>query len=365
MEEALDSIARGESEAEKWLHSFYFGDGDPGLKQLVSEEHLATIDMADVNRVHFGVDPQGREVWVRVWRNGANVERADAAALAAAASSDDVEIEKAPIPADLAPDELTFETVDELIARGAGGPRVLGVDPATNLRVLALTGRYGPFVQLGEQVEGSKDKPKRASLFSTMSLDSVSLEEALALLALPRVVGATNGQEITAQNGRFGPYLKRGDETRSLDTEEQLLTVTLAEAEALFAAPKRRRAQGSRAPIAELGPHPESGVPVRVLDGRYGPYVTDGTTNATVPRGVDPAEVTLDHAIDLLAERAARVAAGGGAARTKRTAKRVTKRTSTTKRTVAKKTTARKSATRSASPKKSTKPGSAPPTTEQ
>jgi DNA topoisomerase-1 len=162
--------------------------------------------------------------------------------------------------------------------------------------------------------EGSKDKPKRASLFSSMKPDTVTLDEAVALLSLPRVVGAdAEGREIAALNGRYGPYLTKqvdGDgkkpDSRSLDSEEQLFTVTLEEAEALFAQPKRRRGRTAKPPIAELGPHPESGAAVRVLDGRFGPYVTDGSINATVPRGVQPEEIDIDQAVELLAERAAR-----------------------------------------------------------
>ncbi len=161
MEEALDSIARGEGEAEKWLHSFYFGNGQVGLKDLVAEDHLATIDKAEVNTVHIGHDAEGREITVRVWPNGANIDRGD---------------ERAPIPADLAPDELTPEVVEELIARGSGGPRELGADPETGLTVLVLTGRFGPFVQLGEQAEGSKEKPKRASLFASMEPSEITLD---------------------------------------------------------------------------------------------------------------------------------------------------------------------------------------------
>ena len=317
MEEALDAIARGEGEAEKWLHAFWFGNGQTGLKDLVNEEHLATIDPAEVNAVPIGHDAQGREIIVRVWNNGASVVRGE---------------ERAPVPVDLAPDELTVEKADELLEKGAAGPRVLGTDPDSGLPVLTLTGRYGPFVQLGESVDGAKDKPKRASLLSGMEVDTVTLDDALALLSLPRTVGVTaDGEEITAQNGRYGPYLKRGTDSRSLDSEPELFTVTMQQAEAIFAQPKRR-GRRTKPPIAELGPHPETGVPLRVLDGRYGPYVTDGELNATVPRGVDPTSVDLEQAVELLRERAAR---GPAKKPAKRTAKR-TKPPSTTRRTVRK-----------------------------
>jgi DNA topoisomerase-1 len=215
---------------------------------------------------------------------------------------------------------------------------VLGDDPDSGLPVLALTGRFGPFVQLGELQNGSKDKPKRASMFASMDPTTITLDEALALLALPRVVGTDgDGVDVTAQNGRYGPYLKKGTDTRSLGTEEQLFTVTLAEAEALFSQPKQRRGRVAKPPLAELGPHPDSGAPVRVLDGRYGPYVTDGTTNASVPRGTDPESLTAEHAVELLRERAARAPA------TKRTAKKRTVTKSTTKKS-ARTTTKKKAA---------------------
>ena len=321
MEEALDAIARGEGEAEKWLHAFWFGNGQVGLKDLVNEEHLATIDPAEVNAVPIGQDAEGREIIVRVWNNGASVVRGE---------------ERAPVPVDLAPDELTIEKANELLEKGAAGPRVLGVDPEQQLPVLALTGRYGPFVQLGEMEDGSKEKPKRASLFSSMEVDTVTLDDALALLSLPRTVGVTpEGVEVTAQNGRYGPYLKKGTDSRSLETEGELFTITLDGAEVLFAQPKRR-GRRTKPPIAELGPHPESGAQVRVLDGRYGPYVTDGELNATVPRGVDPAAVDLDQAVELLRERAAR---GPVEKKKKKPAKRAArpkKPASTTRRTVRK-----------------------------
>jgi DNA topoisomerase-1 len=346
MEEALDAVARGEGEAEKWLDSFYFGNGtteEPspvGLRELVSDEHLAQIDMAEVNAVHVGVDAHGNELIVRVWPNGARIERGE---------------EKAPIPVDLAPDELTPDKAEELLAKGGGGPRELGDDPETGLPVLVLSGRFGPFVQLGEQAEGSKEKPKRASLFASMEPDTVTLDEALQLLALPRVVGVdTDGAEITAQNGRYGPYIKKGTDSRSLGSESELFSVTLEQAQAIFAQPKQRRGRVAKPPIAELGLHPDSGAPVRVLDGRFGPYITDGTTNATVPRGIQPDAVTLSEAVELLAERAARGPAKKKAPAKKTAAKKSAARkpASTTTRTVKKGTTAKKAAAKKAAAKK-------------
>ncbi len=323
MEEALDEVAAGRAEAEKWLHAFYFGNGHEGLKELVSDDRLAKIDKSEVNAVRIGADAAGNEIIVRVWNNGETLHRLE---------------EKAPLPVDMEPDELTVERAEELLAKGAAGPRELGVDPETGEKVLALNGRFGPFVQLGEIAEGSKKKPPRASLFKTMDPDTVTLEEALQLLALPRVVGAdAEGAEITAQNGRYGPYLKKGTDSRSLEAEDQLFTITLEAAEAIFAQPKTRRGQQAKAPLAELGEHPDSGAPVRVLDGRFGPYVTDGTTNATVRRGMDPTALTLEDGVELLRERAARGPAKKTAKRAKKAGKKTAKKT-TGKRTTGKKT---------------------------
>jgi DNA topoisomerase-1 len=308
--------------------------------------------------VHIGADGDGRELVVRVWPNGANIERGD---------------EKGPVPADLAPDELTPEKADELLAVPTG-PREVGTDPETGLTVLVLTGRFGPFVQLGEQEPGSKDKPKRASLFASMDPAAVTLEQALALLSLPRLVGVDDdGQEITAQNGRYGPYLKKGTDSRSLGSEDELFSVTMEQAKGIFAQPKQRRGRGAaKPPLAELCAHPESGAPVRVLDGRFGPYITDGTINASVPRGTDPETVSLEQAVELLRERAARAPATKKSP-AKRSAKKATKKASppksTTTRTVkkraAKKATAKKATAKKATAKKapstSTRSATKPP----
>ena len=316
MEEALDVIARGEGEAEKWLHSFYFGNGQPGLRDLVSPEQLALVDPRGVSTIPIGTDDTGHEIIVRVGRYGPYVQREDS--------------ETASLPPDIAPDELTVEMALDLIAKQAAGPKSLGADPESGLEVYALTGRFGPYVQLGEQQEGTKKKPKRSSLFATQTPETVTLEEALQLLSLPRSLGPdSEGREVVASPGRFGPYLKRADgDTRSLASEEQLLTVTMAEAEALFAQPKTRRGRQQKPPIAELGAHPDSGAPVRVLDGRFGPYVTDGAVNATVPRGTDPAELTLPEAVALLRARAEMAPKAKKAAKkaTKKTAKKTVKK---------------------------------------
>jgi DNA topoisomerase I len=236
-----------------------------------------------------------------------------------------------------------------MIAKQAAGPTALGTDPETDLPVYVLTGRFGPYVQLGEQEDGTKRKPKRASLLASQTPETVTLDDALKLLSLPRSLGDdSEGREIVASPGRYGPYLKRADgDTRSLASEDQLFTVTMPEAEALFAQPKQRRGRQQKPPIAELGEHPDTKAPVRVLDGRYGPYVTDGTTNATVPRGTDPAELTLAEAVALLrarAEAGPRKARKATKKTVKKTAKQTTKQTAKKTAKKATKKAAKKSA---------------------
>jgi len=200
-------------------------------------------------------------------------------------------------------------------------------------------GRYGPYVQLGEQEEGSKKKPKRASLFKTMTPDSLTLEDALTLLTLPRVVGQDEeGRDIVASPGRFGPYIKRADDTRSLKEEEELLTITLEKALELLAQPKRGRGRQAAEPLAELGVHPDNGATVKLLAGRYGPYVTDGTTNASLPKDSDPTAATLEQAVELLRARAA----AGPAKKPARKAGGAKKATTTTKVAKASKSTKKK-----------------------
>jgi DNA topoisomerase-1 len=293
MEAALDTIATGEGEAEKWLHSFYFGNGTAGLAELVGDENLAAIDPRTISTIPIGVDDDGTAIVVRVGRYGPYVQRGD---------SD----ERGSIPPEIAPDEVTVALALELIERQAQGPQALGEHPDTGLPVFVITGRYGPYVQLGEQESGSKKKPPRASLLASMTLETVTLNDALRLLSLPRLVGAdAEGREIHASPGRFGPYLKRADgETRSLAAEDELFTVTLEAAEFQFSQPKQRGRGAAKPPIAEFGESPDTGKPMRVLEGRFGPYVTDGATNATVPRGTDPTTLTADEALALLRARA-------------------------------------------------------------
>ena len=215
--------------------------------------------------------------------------------------------ERASIPEDIAPDELSPEKAEELLALGNREDEPIGTDPDTGLPVYVKTGRFGAYVQLGEQAEGSKEKPKRASLFKGMHPDHVTLDEALRLLSLPRVLGVdpSTGEEITAQNGRFGPYLKRGTDSRSLASEEQLLTIGLEEALAIYERPKYGKGSKGPAkpPLREIGADPATGTPIVVKEGQYGTYLTDGETNVTVKEGWQ--EMTVEQAGALLAEKRA------------------------------------------------------------
>jgi len=288
MEDDLDRIAAGGEQRTAWLARFYFGDGaDPGLHHLVTE-HLDEIDARAVNSIAI----PGSDAVARVGRYGPYLERGE---------------ERASLPADLAPDELTAEKADELLAQPDG--RSLGRDPGTGNEIVVRSGRYGPY--LTEMMpEGDERKPRTASLFATMSPETVSLDDALRLLSLPRVLGTVDGEEVTAQNGRYGPYVKKGTESRSLATEEQLFTVTLDEALALLAQPPRRRGRGGgpRGPLRELGADPTTGHEIVLRDGRFGPYVTDGKTNASLRRGDTIDGLTPERAAELLAERRAKSA---------------------------------------------------------
>jgi DNA topoisomerase-1 len=332
MEDDLDRIAGGSEEHIPWLARFYFGpDGDePGLKEKVSDR-LADIDARSVNTIPLGMSEDGRPVVARVGRYGPYVQIGDSEDASANAT--------ASIPDDIPPDELTLERALEFLAAPSEG-RVLGTDPETGLEIFAKAGRFGPYVQLGDHDE-LEEKPKTASLFQTMTLERVTLEDALQLLSLPRVVGndPADGVEITVQNGRYGPYLKKGSDSRSLENEEQLLTVTLEDCLAILAQPKLRRGQTVKPPLRELGDDPDTGKPMVVKDGRWGPYVTDGETNASLRKGDTVEELTGQRASELLAERRAQ---GPGQKATK---KRAAKKTAA-KKTAAKKTAAKKKATR-------------------
>jgi DNA topoisomerase-1 len=360
MEADLDQIAAGSRERVAWLKEFYFGeapgnlgtsdelgvDSDGGgLRALVA--NLGEIDAAAINSVDIG-----EGIRVRVGRYGPYIE--DLAA--------EVEEGKTPprasVPDDVAPDELTVAKARELLAAGADDGRVLGAHPETGNPVIAKNGRYGPYVteQMPEpdldpdlsaaakkRALAALPKPKTASLLKTQALDSVTLEDALQLMSLPRVVGTDpeSGDEITAQNGRYGPYLKKGTDSRTLPSEEAMFTVTLEEALEIYKQPKRGRGRTATPPLRELGDDPTSGKPIQVKDGRFGPYVTDGETNRTLPRDVTPESVTAERAIELLAEK-----------RAQGPAKKRTTRATTAKKPAAKKAPAKKPAAKKASSSK-------------
>ncbi|MFJ9657179.1 type I DNA topoisomerase [Streptomyces griseoflavus] len=368
MEDDLDRIARGEARAVPWLKRFYFGetvpdsgfaagdnggaaeagngDGDHlgGLKELVTD--LGAIDAREVSSF-----PVGNGIVLRVGRYGPYVERGE---------KDSEQHQRADVPDDLAPDELTVELAEELLAKPSGDFE-LGADPATGHTIVAKDGRYGPYVTEvlpeGTPKTGKNAvKPRTASLFKSMSLDTVTLDDALRLMSLPRVVGAdAEGQEITAQNGRYGPYLKKGTDSRSLQSEEQLFTITLEEALAIYAQPKQRGRAAAKPPLKELGTDPVSEKPVVVKDGRFGPYVTDGETNATLRSGDSVEEITPERGFELLAEKRAKGPAKKAAKKTvKKTAakKAPAKKATAAKKTAAKKTTTAKTVAKATAAKK-------------
>ncbi len=342
MEDELDAIASGQERRTDWLNNFYFGGdhGVPdsvarsgGLKKLVGV-NLEGIDAREVNSIKLFDDAQGRAVYVRVGKNGPYLERMVA--------GDDGELtpQRANLNDSLTPDELTLEVAEELFATPQEG-RSLGVDPETGHEIVAKDGRYGPYVtellpprpdedvsgapaKKGKKASASKaPKPRTGSLLRSMDLQTVALEDALKLLSLPRVVGVdpSSAEEITAQNGRYGPYLKRGTDSRSLATEDQIFDITLDEALKIYAEPKRRGRQSAAAPpLRELGTDPASGKQMVLKDGRFGPYVTDGETNASLRKGDDVASLTDERAAELLADRRARGPAKRPARKTARKA---------------------------------------------
>jgi DNA topoisomerase-1 len=310
MEDCLDDIARGEAERVPWLRRFYFGEnGDEGLKELVSD--LGEIDAKGISSFPI----LDSDIMIRVGRYGPYLDR---------------DGERVNVPEDLAPDELTADKAEELFAQPSGD-RELGRDPETGHQLVAKSGRFGPYVtELLPEDAPKGAKPRTGSLFKSMSLDTVTLDDALRLLSLPRTLGELDGEQVTAQNGRYGPYVKKGTDSRSLQAEEELFTITLEQAKELFAQPKQRgRGRAAAAPpLRELGTDPASGKPVVVKEGRFGPYVTDGETNASLRKGDEVESITIQRAAELLAERRERVATGGGR---KKSAK-----TSTTRRRTAK-----------------------------
>jgi DNA topoisomerase-1 len=316
MEEDLDRIASGDEDRVKWLSNFFFGtDGNPGLEALSND--LGAIDAQQINTMKMGED-----IEIRVGRFGAYIQQGQ---------GDDRKF--ANIPETMAPDELTLQVALDLLAQPSG-ERELGIDPSTGHQLIAKSGRFGPYVTevLPEPVvvEGEKKKrkkkdevkPKTASLLSTMSLDTITLDDALKLFSLPRTLGDYEGNPITVQNGRYGPYMTNGADSRTLTSEDQLFTITLEEAIEIYKQPKVRRRGVAKPPLKDLGVDPETKKPVLVKDGRFGVYVTDGESNATLRRGDTVEMLTLERGLELLAGRRAWEAENGGAPKKSKRAKK-------------------------------------------
>ncbi|HEY8652888.1 MAG TPA: type I DNA topoisomerase [Dermatophilaceae bacterium] len=354
MEEGLDRIANGEEQRVDWLTRFYFGEEAislEGLRHLVAD--LGEIDAREISTI-----PIGEGIVVRVGRYGPYVEETTPVGVdpvtGEAAEDATGESRRATINDDIAPDEMSPAKARELLDAAADDGRVLGQDPETGRDIVAKAGRYGPYVTevLPEEVAAlkgkSKVKPRTASLFADMDLASLDIETALQLLTLPRSLGKdpADGEEITAQNGRYGPYLKKGTDSRSIQTESQLFTITLEEALAIYAQPKQR-GRAASAPLKELGDDPASGQPMVVKEGRFGAYVTDGETNATLRKDDEPETITPERGAELLAEKRAR-----GPVTRKRAVKKTTAKKSATKKSATKKAAANKTATRRTATKK-------------
>ena len=334
MEEDLDRIANGEEDRITWLTKFFFGtEGNPGLEALAAD--LGAIDAQQINTMKMGED-----IEIRVGRYGAYIQKG---------VGDDRKF--ANIPETMAPDELTLQVAIDLLAQPSG-ERELGVHPETNLPLLAKSGRFGPYVtevfpepemvvdkKTGELKKPRKKKdapkPKTASLLSTMTLDTITIEDALKLMSLPRILGDYEEVPITVQNGRYGPYMTHGTDSRTLTSEDQLFAITLDEAIELYKQPKVRRRGVAKPPLKDLGIDPASQKAVLVKDGRFGIYITDGETNATLRRGDNVEFLTLERGLELLAGRRAWEIENGGTSRVKKSSKRAKKAApSLTKNTV-------------------------------
>lgn len=354
LEDDLDAIARGEQKRVEWLKSFYYGsEKQVGLRQVV--DNLGEIDARALNST-----PITDDATLRFGKYGPYLEVVDPA-------NPEAKPRIVNVPEDLAPDELTAEKARELIDAPVAGDRVLGENPENGKIIVVKDGRFGPYVQendpvsdddavdetTGEVVEKPKKKakkeaapkPRTASLFRSMSVDTIDLDTALQLLSLPRVVGTdpATGEEITAQNGRFGPYLKKGTDSRSLESESQIFDVTLEKALELYAQPKYGGRKASSA-LKEFEADPVSGKPIRIRDGRFGAYVTDGETNVTIPRGQTPDDVTFEIAVQMLADKRAKGPAP------KRGAKKAPAKKAPAKKTAAKKAPAKKASAKKAAP---------------
>ncbi|NUT37995.1 MAG: type I DNA topoisomerase [Hamadaea sp.] len=341
MEDELDQIAGGDASSLEFLTSFYFGSPSAaqgsvaqagGLKKLVTE-NLGEIDAREVNSIPLFTDEAGREVVVRVGRYGPYIQRGGSQADVDPEAESAADGDRVSIPEGLAPDELTPEKVEELFL-GGGGERKLGEHPQTGEPVVLKSGRFGPYVSSGDV---------NASLLKTQSPENLTLAEALQLLTLPRLVGNDEaGVPIFARNGRYGPYIDREGDSRSLESEEQLFTVTIEQALALLAAPKQRGRRAAAPPLREMGNDPLTEKPLVIKDGRFGPYVTDGEVNASLRRGQSPETLTLEQASEMLSEKRAKGPAPAKKAAKKAPAKKAATKETTAKKTAAKKTTAKK-----------------------
>ena len=404
MEDELDAIATGNRDRTQWLNGFYFGSNDDnsaavsiarhgGLKSVI-DVNLEQIDARKVNSLKLYTDSEGRDVFVRVGRYGPYIERR------VGEENGEPVYQRANLAESTSPDELNEELAEKLFATPQGG-RELGENPANGRTVVAKEGRFGPYVteqvrddereraeadaeqivaqereaedaERAEQGKRKKNwetktaakqkekriaqlveeklKPATASLFQSMDPASVTLDEALQLLSLPREVGVDPSDEkmITAQNGRYGPYLKKGNDSRSLANEEQIFSITLDEARRIYAEPKRRGRAAAQPPLKQLGDNDVSGKPMTVKDGRFGPYVTDGETNASLRRGDKPEAMTDARANELLSERRAKNAEKSTSKATKKTTKKTAKKTA--KKSSAKKSTRKTSARKKPSP---------------
>lgn len=350
MEEDLDSVAAGERESRPWLKSFYFGsDGtggdDTGLKNRI-ESGEGSIDPREICTIPLGREYEGNPVYVRVGRYGPYLQ----------VGEDGV---KANVPEEMAPDELDDEKLRELIAQSEQGDKELGTDPETGKTIVVKIGRFGPYFQLGEPEGTGKKaiKPKMASLFPGMKPESVTLDDALVALSFPKELGVhpTTGEPIVAQDGKFGPYLKMGSDTRSLEGHEQLLSVTLSDAVTIFEQPKQRRGAAKSGALAELGDHPRTGAPLKVMNGRFGAYVTDGVVNASLPKGKDASALTVPEAVELLDIREEKLKAQGKDPRAEAAKKAAKKAEAEAKKAAAKEGKAKKTTKKTTSAKAATK----------
>lgn len=341
MENDLDDIANGTKQRTQWLKDFYFGIDDSaehldGLKKTI-DINLESIDPRLINSIHLFDDDQGRPIYVRVGRFGPYLEKT-------IKENGEETTQRANLPEHITPDELTLQVAEKLFAIPQEG-RVLGIDPQTGLQVAVKEGRFSSYITEIIPEDAPEDKkPRTASLFKSMDPTTVSLDEALELLHLPRIIGEDpqSHEEITAQNGRYGPYLKKGSDSRSLPTEESIFTTSLDEALAIFAQPKTRgRSAATTAPLRELGIDKATDLQMLVKDGRFGPYVTDGKVNASLRKGDTPENITDDRAMELLAERRLKVESTAGTKKTTKAKGSTKTRSTKTTSTKAKKTTTR------------------------